>query len=92
MGFVVRLRFFSSMYKADFRGSYSSNGSLRVTSMTWSCCCYRHIKEGSNAVMHFNFGDGDLVQECVRGVLKDKTVILVTHQVDFLHNADLIMV
>ncbi|KAL7185949.1 hypothetical protein ACSBR2_027829 [Camellia fascicularis] len=27
--------------------------------------------------------------ECVRGVLKDKTILLVTHQVDFLHNIDL---
>lgn len=32
------------------------------------------------------------LQECVRGALKDKTILLVTHQVDFLHNADLIMV
>ncbi|KAL7198197.1 hypothetical protein ACSBR2_020671 [Camellia fascicularis] len=31
-------------------------------------------------------------QECVRGVLKDKTILLVTHQVDFLHNIDLILV
>nr|QEY08340.1 ATP-binding cassette sub-family C member 4c [Crocus sativus] len=31
-------------------------------------------------------------KECVRGVLKEKTVVLVTHQVDFLHNADLILV
>ncbi|CAL0300544.1 unnamed protein product [Lupinus luteus] len=30
--------------------------------------------------------------ECVRGALKGKTVILVTHQVDFLHNVDLIVV
>ncbi|XP_020595815.1 ABC transporter C family member 14-like, partial [Phalaenopsis equestris] len=29
--------------------------------------------------------------ECVRGSLKDKTIVLVTHQVDFLHNADLIL-
>ncbi|KAK9671796.1 hypothetical protein RND81_12G055400 [Saponaria officinalis] len=34
----------------------------------------------------------EIFKECVRGVLKDKTVLLVTHQVDFLHNADLIMV
>jgi ABC-type transport system involved in cytochrome bd biosynthesis fused ATPase/permease subunit len=32
------------------------------------------------------------VQECVRGALKNKTVVLVTHQVDFLHNADIIYV
>ncbi|CAI9118330.1 OLC1v1019889C1 [Oldenlandia corymbosa var. corymbosa] len=32
------------------------------------------------------------LQECVRGALKGKTILLVTHQVDFLHNADLIMV
>lgn len=31
-------------------------------------------------------------QDCVRGALKDKTVLLVTHQVDFLHNVDLILV
>lgn len=28
----------------------------------------------------------------MRGVLKDKTILLVTHQVDFLHNVDLILV
>lgn len=28
----------------------------------------------------------------MRGALKGKTVILVTHQVDFLHNVDLILV
>ncbi|KAI9112741.1 hypothetical protein K1719_016244 [Acacia pycnantha] len=33
-----------------------------------------------------------IFKECVRGALKGKTVILVTHQVDFLHNVDLIMV
>lgn len=33
-----------------------------------------------------------LTQECVRGALKDKTILLVTHQVDFLHNVDLILV
>ena len=32
------------------------------------------------------------VQECVRGALKNKTIVLVTHQVDFLHNADIIYV
>lgn len=34
----------------------------------------------------------EIFKECVRGALKDKTILLVTHQVDFLHNADLIMV
>jgi hypothetical protein len=34
----------------------------------------------------------DLFQECVHGALKDKTILLVTHQVDFLHNANLILV
>ncbi|KAH7578351.1 hypothetical protein JRO89_XS01G0371600 [Xanthoceras sorbifolium] len=34
----------------------------------------------------------DLFKECVRGVLKGKTILLVTHQVDFLHNVDLILV
>ncbi|KAL9235764.1 hypothetical protein vseg_010500 [Gypsophila vaccaria] len=34
----------------------------------------------------------EIFKECVRGALRDKTVILVTHQVDFLHNADLILV
>ena len=28
----------------------------------------------------------------MKGVLKDKTIILVTHQVDFLHGVDLIVV
>lgn len=34
----------------------------------------------------------EIFKECVRGVLKGKTIILVTHQVDFLHNVDLIVV
>ncbi|KAL5229212.1 hypothetical protein ABZP36_017477 [Zizania latifolia] len=34
----------------------------------------------------------EIFRECVRGALKDKTVVLVTHQVDFLHNADTIYV
>lgn len=34
----------------------------------------------------------DIFKECVRGALKDKTILLVTHQVDFLHNADHIFV
>uniref|UniRef100_A0A803NQQ9 ABC-type xenobiotic transporter n=1 Tax=Cannabis sativa TaxID=3483 RepID=A0A803NQQ9_CANSA len=34
----------------------------------------------------------DIFKKCVRGALKHKTIILVTHQVDFLHNVDLIMV
>lgn len=34
----------------------------------------------------------EIFKECVGGVLKDKTVLLVTHQIDFLRNADLILV
>ncbi|XP_010914443.1 ABC transporter C family member 14 [Elaeis guineensis] len=34
----------------------------------------------------------EIFKECIRGVLKEKTIVLVTHQVDFLHNADLILV
>ncbi|XP_057718016.1 ABC transporter C family member 4 [Arachis stenosperma] len=34
----------------------------------------------------------EIFKECVRGALKGKTVVLVTHQVDFLHNVDLILV
>lgn len=34
----------------------------------------------------------EIFKECVRGILKDKTILLVTHQVDFLHNVDLILV
>ncbi|CAK9168236.1 unnamed protein product, partial [Ilex paraguariensis] len=34
----------------------------------------------------------DIFKECVRGILKDKTILLVTHQVDFLRNVDLILV
>ncbi|KAJ0980657.1 hypothetical protein J5N97_008912 [Dioscorea zingiberensis] len=34
----------------------------------------------------------EIFKECVRGALKSKTVVLVTHQVDFLHNADCILV
>ncbi|GLJ44146.1 hypothetical protein SUGI_0920790 [Cryptomeria japonica] len=33
-----------------------------------------------------------LFKECIRGALKDKTVVLVTHQVEFLREADLIIV
>ncbi|TXG71729.1 hypothetical protein EZV62_000308 [Acer yangbiense] len=33
-----------------------------------------------------------IYKECVRGALKDKTIVLVTHQVDFLHNVDRILV
>jgi ATP-binding cassette, subfamily C (CFTR/MRP), member 2 len=34
-----------------------------------------------------------LLQKCVRGALKHKTAVLpLTHQVDFLHNADIIYV
>ena len=33
-----------------------------------------------------------LLQECVRGALRGKTILLVTHQVDFLHNVDLILI
>lgn len=34
----------------------------------------------------------EIFKECVRGVLRGKTILLVTHQVDFLHNVDLILV
>ncbi|KAJ0976274.1 hypothetical protein J5N97_018239 [Dioscorea zingiberensis] len=34
----------------------------------------------------------EIFKECVRGALKEKTILLVTHQVDFLHNADCIYV
>ncbi|KAM7275294.1 hypothetical protein ACFE04_017160 [Oxalis oulophora] len=34
----------------------------------------------------------EIFKECARGALKGKTIILVTHQVDFLHNVDLILV
>ncbi|KAI8011762.1 ABC transporter C family member 14 [Camellia lanceoleosa] len=34
----------------------------------------------------------EIFKECVRGALKDKTVLLVTHQVDFLHKANHIYV
>ncbi|KAA8543105.1 hypothetical protein F0562_021400 [Nyssa sinensis] len=34
----------------------------------------------------------EIFKECTRGVLKDKTILLVTHQVDFLHNVDHILV
>ncbi|KAL0420026.1 UNVERIFIED_CONTAM: ABC transporter C family member 4 [Sesamum radiatum] len=34
----------------------------------------------------------EIFKECVRGVLRDKTIMLVTHQVDFLHNVDQILV
>ncbi|MFS7901701.1 putative ABC-type xenobiotic transporter [Helianthus anomalus] len=34
----------------------------------------------------------EIFKDCVRGALKNKTILLVTHQVDFLHNVDLILV
>ncbi|KZV32355.1 ABC transporter C family member 14-like [Dorcoceras hygrometricum] len=34
----------------------------------------------------------EIFKECARGALRDKTIILVTHQVDFLHNVDQILV
>uniref|UniRef100_A0ACD5Y4A7 Uncharacterized protein n=1 Tax=Avena sativa TaxID=4498 RepID=A0ACD5Y4A7_AVESA len=34
----------------------------------------------------------EIFRECIRGALKNKTVVLVTHQVDFLHNASVIYV
>ncbi|XP_073153667.1 ABC transporter C family member 4-like isoform X2 [Henckelia pumila] len=34
----------------------------------------------------------DIFKECVRGTLRDKTILLVTHQVDFLNNVDQILV
>ncbi|KAL3531457.1 hypothetical protein ACH5RR_010779 [Cinchona calisaya] len=34
----------------------------------------------------------EIFKECVRGALMEKTIVLVTHQVDFLHNVDLILV
>ncbi|KAG2406583.1 ABC transporter C family member 4 [Vigna angularis] len=34
----------------------------------------------------------EIFKECVRGALKGKTTVLVTHQVDFLHNVDQILV
>ncbi|KAM0850578.1 hypothetical protein ACQ4PT_052989 [Festuca glaucescens] len=33
-----------------------------------------------------------IFKECLRGMLKGKTILLVTHQVDFLHNVDTIFV
>ncbi|KAH1147222.1 hypothetical protein GLYMA_15G148500v4 [Glycine max] len=33
-----------------------------------------------------------IFKECIMGALKNKTILLVTHQVDFLHNVDCIMV
>ncbi|MFS7942650.1 putative ABC-type xenobiotic transporter [Helianthus anomalus] len=32
-----------------------------------------------------------IFKECVRGVLRDKMILPVTHQVDFLHDVDLIL-
>uniref|UniRef100_A0A2N9G8D3 ABC-type xenobiotic transporter n=1 Tax=Fagus sylvatica TaxID=28930 RepID=A0A2N9G8D3_FAGSY len=34
----------------------------------------------------------EIFKECVRRALRGKTILLVTHQVDFLHNVDLIVV
>lgn len=34
----------------------------------------------------------EIFKECIRGALKDKTILLVTHQMDFLHGADVILV
>ncbi|KAL0435883.1 UNVERIFIED_CONTAM: ABC transporter C family member 4 [Sesamum radiatum] len=40
----------------------------------------------------FSAVDATLDQKYSRGVLRDKTIMLVTHQVDFLHNVDQILV
>lgn len=42
--------------------------------------------------MIFNVSGMASIQECVRGALRGKTTILVTHQVDFLRNVDRILV
>lgn len=34
----------------------------------------------------------EIYKECIRGALSEKTILLVTHQVDFLHGVDLILV
>ncbi|XAR61328.1 Xenobiotic-transporting ATPase [Bertholletia excelsa] len=34
----------------------------------------------------------EIFKECVKGALKEKTILLVTHQIDFLHNVDHILV
>lgn len=34
----------------------------------------------------------EIYKECIRGALSQKTILLVTHQVDFLHGVDLILV
>eukprot|EP00252_Welwitschia_mirabilis_P009305 TRINITY_DN21798_c0_g1_i1.p1 TRINITY_DN21798_c0_g1~~TRINITY_DN21798_c0_g1_i1.p1 ORF type:complete len:1500 (-),score=211.88 TRINITY_DN21798_c0_g1_i1:321-4820(-) len=34
----------------------------------------------------------EIFKECIRGALSQKTILLVTHQIDFLHGADLILV
>lgn len=57
------------------------------------CCMINLIRNSSTiymipSIIFYYFHE----QECVRGALKDKTVLLVTHQVDFLHNVDLILV
>lgn len=59
---------------------------------------YILMKYDFSIVLQFSMGSyistitKSSMQECIRGALKEKTVILVTHQVDFLHNADLILV
>jgi hypothetical protein len=48
------------------------------------CCVCLYVKMGNS----FRW----VWQECVMGALKGKTTLLVTHQVDFLHGADNILV
>jgi ATP-binding cassette subfamily C (CFTR/MRP) protein 1 len=55
---------------------------LRHASCGWFC----------NDKWYFSGRLNSFLQECVRGALRNKTVVLVTHQVDFLHNADVIYV
>ncbi|KMZ60199.1 hypothetical protein ZOSMA_5G00620 [Zostera marina] len=63
------------------------------------CCLYKDLemmnsvtKQRSNVYFLDAHTGSELYRKCVRGALKGKTVILVTHQVDFLHNADIILV
>ncbi|KAG0583130.1 hypothetical protein KC19_3G111800 [Ceratodon purpureus] len=50
-----------------------------------------YILDGLFSAIDAHTGN-DLLKECIMGALGDKTLLVVTHQVEFLHRADLILV
>ena len=55
-------------------------------------CKYRAMISVSSQLFSCTLNTWLCLQECLKGILKNKTVILVTHQVDFLQNVDTVFV